>query len=84
MRVFIAKIIVNCTLEAILSTAFIDRICGNAYKLCALHDCEKLLMVCSKHKQAYCTMYCAHKASVRRGRELKKAAKQNAEAAMTN
>ena len=60
-------------LEAMSWTVDIDLILrGARFRYCARPDCKKLFELTSRHKRRYCSMYCAHLESVRRGRQATK------------
>lgn len=71
-RKLCATIHVHSTLEAILATAYVDRLNGLNFGLCALPDCNNLFEISSNHAREYCSQACAHKASVRRRRAAAK------------
>ena len=59
-------------LEAMSWTVDIDLTQGARFRYCARSDCKKLFELISRHKRRYCSMYCAHLESVRRGRQPRK------------
>lgn len=54
---------------AIRMTTTMDLLRQLKFKTCARHDCNRVFPVTSKHERGYCTQYCAHLESVRRGRK---------------
>ena len=83
-RQLVARINVHSTLEAILATAYLDRLNGVNFGLCQLADCNRLFEITSNHAREYCSQECAHKASVRRRRAAVKAAKAKANPGTAN
>jgi hypothetical protein len=80
----VARIDVHSTLEAILATAYLDRLNGVNFGLCQLDDCNRMFEITSNHAREYCSQDCAHKASMRRRRAAAKAARDKAKPQKTN
>jgi hypothetical protein len=55
--------------EAIASTVTIDLLRKERFDVCARHDCGQPFRITSNHSRRYCSQYCGHIESVRRGRE---------------
>lgn len=79
----LADVSVNTSLDAILASVYIDTLSGIEYELCSLPDCPNVYQVKSNHERTYCSQACAHKASVRRLRAAKQAARDTAKASAT-
>lgn len=63
-----AQVITGTSLDAILSTIYVDNLRGIETRVCALKDCEVLFPVESKHEKQYCTPEHASYASKKRKR----------------
>jgi hypothetical protein len=80
----VARINASSTLEAILATAYLDRLNGVKFGLCQLPDCNRLYEITSNHAREYCSQECAHKASMRRRRAVAKTARSKAKLQKAN
>ncbi len=64
--------------HAIQTTITMDKLSDVPYRLCARSDCGEVFKMESNHFRTYCSQYCAHLVSVRRGRAAKRQVKVNA------
>jgi hypothetical protein len=71
---FLQTIDSTCSM-AIETTITMDKLRDIPYRLCALKGCGKPFRLKTKHDKLYCSAKCAHHASVKRGREAKRAAR---------
>jgi len=62
--------------KALRATVTLDLLARVKHRLCARKDCRKPFKVESKHSRRFCSQYCGHLESVRRGRREKKRAKR--------